>query len=61
MKKIEEQFVNDFYEKIMKVEKGTNNFIEAITKRSSPTESLSVGKLTLWVFSAATACFFYFL
>lgn len=61
MKKIRNSFVNDFYEKLMEVEKGTNNFIEAITKRSSPTESLTVGKLTFWVFSIATACFYYFL
>lgn len=55
MKKIRKSFVDDFYEKLMEVEKGTNNFIEAITKRSSKTESLSVGKLTLWVFAVVIA------
>lgn len=62
MKKIRNSFVNDFYEKLMEVEKGTNSFVEAITKRSSKTESLSVGKLTLWIFSVDIACWgFYFL
>lgn len=61
MKKIEKQFVDDFYEGLMEKEKGTKNFIGAITKRSSKTESLSVGKLIFWVFSIATAWVFYFL
>ena len=58
--KVNQQFVDAFYKKMDKMEEGIASFVEAITKRSAGTESLTAGKLVFWVFAASSIAVFAF-
>ena len=58
--KVDQEFVDAFYERMDKMEEGTASFVEAITKRSAGTESLTAGKLVFWLFAASSVAFFAF-
>ena len=56
--KVDQEFVDAFYERMDKMEEGTASFVEAITKRSAGTESLTAGKLVFWLFAASFVAVF---
>lgn len=49
-KKVDKKYVDDFYDRMNQLEKGTKNFMEAITKRSAKTEGITVWKIMFWAF-----------